>query len=93
MNSFIDKENVLLHQPKSGNLIWKYDVHYPKNLLGITKRFERSLDVDGSLIFAETKSKTMRPLLERNYQPTVIMSEVFLANEDYNYLKDLFKLA
>ena len=92
MNRTISPENQILHYSNQGNPIWKHDIFFPKNLYGLTKRFERSFDVDGSLIFASTKKQTMNKFLEKGLYPGVLMNEINLANEDYRYLKDLFKL-
>ena len=77
---------------KAGNLAWKADLFFPKGLYGITKRFDRSFDVDGSLLFAQSKQKIMKKYLEKGLYPGVLMNEINLACEDYQYLKQLFKL-
>lgn len=84
--------NHIINESPFSNKEWRYDIHFPKNLLGLTKRFERSLDVDGSLLFAQTKTNTMNKYLSKGLYPNVLMNELHIANEDYNYLKGLFKL-
>ena len=91
-NRTLLKDYHILIYNDQGNPIWKHDIFFPKNLYGITKRFERSFDVDGSLIFASTKKQIMNKYLEKGLYPGVIMDEISLANDDYRYLKDLFKL-
>ena len=92
MERNISPNNHILTVNDHANVIWRYDIFFPKNLFGLPKRFERSFDVDGSLIFAPVKKQIMNKYLEKGLYPGVLMSEISLANEDYRYLKGLFKL-
>lgn len=92
MQRNVSPENHILQYSPHANVSWRHDIFFPKNLYGLTKRFDRSFDVDGSLIFAPVKKQIMNKFLEKGLYPGVLMSEISLANEDYRYLKNLFKL-
>lgn len=92
MERNISYSNHIVQNSPHANVNWRHDIHFPKNLFGLTKRFERSFDVDGSLVFASVKKQIVNKFLEKGLYPGVLMSEISLANEDYRYLKDLYKL-
>jgi hypothetical protein len=74
------------------NLFWYVDKKNPKILINILGLFETHLDSDSSRFFADFKKKTMNNYMQRGYQPNTLMSEVSKAADDYEVLKEMFKL-
>jgi hypothetical protein len=77
---------------KDHNLFWYFDKRNPKMLINIIGLFETHLDATGSRMFANFKKNAVNNYMKYGYYPNTLMSEVSRAENDYQKLKEMFKL-
>ena len=74
------------------NLYWEHDERNPKMMINFLKLYESYINPESSRLFAKFKTSTIRNFMERGYYPNSLMSEISKADEDYQVLKDMFRL-
>ncbi len=79
-------------QPDGCNLYWVHDERNPKILINFVKLYESYIHPESSRLFAKFKTHTVKNFMERGYYPNTLMSEINKAENDYQVLKEMFKL-
>lgn len=74
------------------NIYWVLDERNPKMLINFVKLYESYIQPESSRLFARYKTETVKKFMERGYYPNTLMSEISKADEDYQVLKEMFKL-
>jgi hypothetical protein len=74
------------------NLFWYFDERNPKMLINLLKLYESHINVESNRLFADFKKKTVKNYMERGFYPNTLMGEISKADEDYQVLKEMFKL-
>jgi len=76
----------------NSNLYWEHDERNPKMMINFLKLYESYINPESSRLFAKFKTNTIRNFMERGYNPNTLMSEISKADEDYEVLKEMFRL-